>query len=107
VSTEAGPGCRAREDPEFGYLLLRSRGGWPAALFAACQAAVSRNWAGRLCGVDVHDDLRLEGRFFNIHAEGRRVRDRVVLGLQWMIDFQKDASRQRRHPAPAGRRTAA
>ena len=43
--------------------------------------------------MDVHDDLRLEGRFFNIHAEGRRVRDPLVLGLQWMIDFDKDAFR--------------
>ena len=40
--------------------------------------------------MDVHDDLRLDGRFFNIHAEGRRVRDPLVLGLQWMIDFDKE-----------------
>jgi len=33
--------------------------------------------------------LRLEGRFFNIFAEGAAVRDPLVLGLQWMIDFGK------------------
>mgnify|MGYP006307888935 CR=1 FL=1 len=41
-------------------------------------------------GVDTHDKLRLEGRFFNIYAEGAAVRDPLVLGLQWMIDFDKD-----------------
>jgi len=40
--------------------------------------------------VDAHDGLRLEGRFFNIHAEGLRVRDPLPLGLQWMIDFDKE-----------------
>ena len=31
----------------------------------------------------------LEGRFFNIHAEGLRVGDPLTLGLQWMMDFEK------------------
>jgi aminomethyltransferase len=79
---------RAGKTSEFGYLLLAPVAVAPA-LFAACQSAVAQ-LGGRLCGVDVHDDLRLEGRFFNIHAEGRRVRDPLVLGLQWMIDFQKE-----------------
>ena len=74
---------------EFGYLMLTPQALAPA-LFEALQAAVSKR-GGRLCGVDVHDDLRLEGRFFNIQAEGLRVRDPLVLGLQWMIDFDKEA----------------
>jgi glycine cleavage system aminomethyltransferase T len=91
---------RAGKTSEFGYLLLV-----PATaaekLFDTLQAAVGRR-GGALCGVEAHDDLRLEGRFFNIQAEGRRVRDPLVLGLQWMIDFEKekflghDAIHQRR-----------
>jgi glycine cleavage system aminomethyltransferase T len=79
---------RAGKTSEFGYLLLVPTVA-AAALFESCRAEVER-LGGRLCGVDVHDDLRLDGRFFNIHAEGRRVRDPLVLGLQWMVDFDKD-----------------
>jgi len=79
---------RAGKTSEFGYWLLAPVAAAPA-LFLACQSEVEQR-RGRLCGVDVHDDLRLEGRFFNIHAEGRRVRDPLVLGLQWMIDFEKE-----------------
>lgn len=79
---------RAGKTSEFGYLLLAPESIAPA-LFDVLQAAVTR-CNGRLCGVDVHDDLRLEGRFFNIQAEGLRVRDPLVLGLQWMIDLDKE-----------------
>jgi len=79
---------RAGKTSEFGYLLLVPAALAPA-LFDAIQAEVTK-LGGRLCGVDIHDDLRLEGRFFNIHAEGARVRDPLVLGLQWMIDFDKE-----------------
>lgn len=82
---------RAGKTSEFGYLLLAPHAVAPT-LFDALKAAVDQR-GGRLCGVDVHDDLRLEGRFFNVHAEGRRVRDPLVLGLQWMIDFDKGAFR--------------
>ena len=91
---------RAGKTSEFGYLMLASAS-VAAALFDALRAAVAKR-NGQLCGVDVHDDLRLEGRFFNIQAEGLRVRDPLVLGLQWMIDFDKekfsgrDAIHQRR-----------
>jgi aminomethyltransferase len=79
---------RSGKTSEFGYLLLAPAAVAPS-LFATCKTeAVQRG--GRLCGVDVHDDLRLDGRFFNIHSEGRRVRDPLVLGLQWMIDFDKE-----------------
>jgi aminomethyltransferase len=79
---------RAGKTSEFGYLLLAPQE-TAGALFDRCQAEMASR-EGRLCGVEVHDDLRLDGRFFNIHAEGRRVRDPLALGLQWMIDFEKD-----------------
>jgi len=78
---------RAGKTSEFGYLLMA-----PAeiseALFRRVFEGVEK-CGGRICGVDVHDSLRLEGRFFNIHAEGLRVRDPLPIGLQWMIDFDK------------------
>ena len=78
---------RAGKTSEFGYLLMAPRSVGDR-LFDAVSAAVSRHGGGR-CGVEVHDSLRLEGRFFNIHAEGQRVGDPLVLGLQWMMDFEK------------------
>jgi aminomethyltransferase len=82
---------RAGKTSEFGYLLLVPQAVAPALFDALAQSVEKRG--GRLCGVDVHDDLRLEGRFLNIHAEGLRVRDPLVLGLQWMIDFDKEKFR--------------
>lgn len=79
---------RAGKTSEFGYLLLAPNAIAPA-LFETLHAAVQQR-GGRLIGVDAHDDLRLEGRFFNIQAEGSRVRDPLVLGLQWMIDLEKE-----------------
>jgi aminomethyltransferase len=79
---------RAGKTSEFGYLALAPQS-VAAALFDVLRAAVVRR-DGRLCGVDVHDDLRLEGRFFNIQAEGLRVRDPLTLGLQWMMDPDKE-----------------
>jgi glycine cleavage system aminomethyltransferase T len=79
---------RAGKTSEFGYLLIAPVKIAPALLEALVSEAAARG--GRLCGVDAHDDLRLEGRFFNIFREGRRVRDPLPLGLQWMIDFEKE-----------------
>lgn len=79
---------RAGKTSEFGYLLL-APSGVAGALFDTLRREVEQ-CGGRLCGADIHDDLRLEGRFFNIHREGQRVRDPLVLGLQWMIDFEKE-----------------
>jgi len=78
---------RAGKTSEFGYLLIvpSSKG---EALVAALRVEAEK-LGGGLCGVDVHDTLRLEGRFFNIFAEGARVRDPLILGLQWMADFDK------------------
>jgi aminomethyltransferase len=78
---------RAGKTSEFGYLLLAPNA-VAAALFGKL-LDMARKLGGGLCGVNIHNDLRLEGRFFNIHREGLQVRDPLVLGLQWMIDFDK------------------
>jgi len=78
---------RAGKTSEFGYLLLAPLG-VGERLFDALRDAVARHGGGQ-CGVETHDSLRLEGRFFNIHAEGLRVGDPLTLGLQWMMDFEK------------------
>jgi aminomethyltransferase len=79
---------RAGKTSEFGYLLMAPVTVAPR-LFDTLRTEVEQR-GGRLCGVDAHDALRLEGRFFNIFSEGRRVRDPLPLGLQWMIDFEKE-----------------
>jgi aminomethyltransferase len=79
---------RAGKTSEFGYLLVAPVK-IAAALFDALHAGVAER-GGRLAGVDAHDALRLEGRFFNIFQEGLRVGDPLPLGLQWMIDFEKE-----------------
>lgn len=78
---------RAGKTSEFGYLLMAplSVG---ERLFEAVRDAVARQGGGH-CGVETHDSLRLEGRFFNVHAEGRLVGDPLALGLQWMMDLEK------------------
>jgi aminomethyltransferase len=80
---------RAGKTSEFGYYLLAPAAN-AADLFDKCLSLALENKGG-LCGVDIHNDLRLEGRFFNIFAEGATVRDPLPLGLQWMIDFGKES----------------
>jgi glycine cleavage system aminomethyltransferase T len=79
---------RAGKTSEFGYLLMVP-GQKAGELFDAC-ADSAKKTGGGLCGINIHNDLRLEGRFFNIFAEGALVKDPLQLGLQWMIDFNKD-----------------
>jgi glycine cleavage system aminomethyltransferase T len=79
---------RAGKTSEFGYLLIAPVK-IAAELFQTLKAEVE-GCGGRLIGADAHDALRLEGRFFNIFREGWRVRDPLPLGLQWMIDFEKE-----------------
>lgn len=79
---------RAGKTSEFGYLLI-APASLAAGLFDTLRAEVAER-GGRLAGADAHDALRLEGRFFNIFREGERVRDSLPLGLQWMIDFEKE-----------------
>ncbi len=91
---------RAGKTSEFGYLVLVPLS--KADEMAAALATAVEKQGGGLCGSSIHNDLRLEGRFFNIFAEGAEVRDPLSLGLQWMIDFDKpafqgaEAIRQRR-----------
>ncbi|MBD3240481.1 MAG: hypothetical protein GF331_07835, partial [Chitinivibrionales bacterium] len=80
---------RAGKTSEFGYLLVAPVETATGLMQAVIESAKAND--GGLCGLEVHDHLRLEGRFFNIFAEGERVRDPLQLGLQWMIDFDKDA----------------
>ncbi|MBD3322531.1 MAG: hypothetical protein GF350_15625 [Chitinivibrionales bacterium] len=79
---------RAGKTSEFGYLILAPCN-CAESLFDRLKELVEK-YNGSLCGVDIHNDLRLEGRFFNIHAEGVRTGDPLPLGLQWMIDFEKE-----------------
>jgi aminomethyltransferase len=80
---------RAGKTSEFGYLLMAPASCAAELLSQCAQRAEKIN--GGLCGLSIHNDLRLEGRFFNIHAEGKNVGDPLQLGLQWMIDFDKGA----------------
>ncbi len=80
---------RAGKTSEFGYLLMAPREK-AEELFDACLESAKKAGGGAPCGIDIHGDLRLEGRFFNIFAEGAAVRDPLALGLQWMIDFNKE-----------------
>jgi aminomethyltransferase len=84
---------RAGKTSEFGYLLLV-----PAS--AAAETWQRIESAGephglKPVGVEAHSMLRLDGRFFNIHQEGSKVRDPLPLGLQWMIDLEGDEFRGR------------
>ena len=85
---------RAGKTAEFGYLLVVPDQA-AEALFDTVLSRAAEVEGGGLCGVDIHHDLRLEGRFFDIYAEGAEVRDPLELGLQWMIDFDKDEFRGR------------
>lgn len=79
---------RAGKTSEFGYLLMvpvESATTMFTTIFASVKKA-----EGGLCGCTIHNDLRLEGRFFNIFVEGTVVKDPLSLGLQWMIDFSKE-----------------
>jgi len=80
---------RAGKTSEFGYLIMapKEKG---SKLMEALIAGAEKNGGG-LCGSNIHNELRLEGRFFNIFAEGARVKDPLPLGLQWMIDFDKES----------------
>ncbi|HEX2958361.1 MAG TPA: hypothetical protein VHO70_16115 [Chitinispirillaceae bacterium] len=79
---------RAGKTSEFGYILTTDAAAGPSLLKKL--AELTQKQGGGLCGVAIHDELRLEGRFFNVFAEGARVKDPLPLGLQWMIDFDKE-----------------
>jgi aminomethyltransferase len=79
---------RAGKTSEFGYILTIDAAAGQSLLKKLAELAQKQG--GGLCGVAIHNELRLEGRFFNVYAEGARVKDPLPLGLQWMIDFDKE-----------------
>jgi len=95
---------RAGKTSEFGYLLLVPADGAAGVWKRIEEAGASHGI--RPVGAAAHSMLRLDGRFFNVHEEGKRVRDPLALGLQWMIDLGGescrglDAIRTRREKGP-------
>ncbi len=79
---------RAGKTSEFGYFFMIPKD-LSNKLFDTLLNSV-KNLNGGLCGISVHNAIRLDGRFFNIYAEGSQVKDPLPLGLQWMIDFEKE-----------------
>jgi glycine cleavage system aminomethyltransferase T len=79
---------RAGKTSEFGYMIMAPKE-LASELLEKLDACAKKHEGG-FCGIDSQDALRLEGRFFNIFSEGAKVRDPLVLGLQWMFDFDKD-----------------
>ncbi|MBD3419514.1 MAG: hypothetical protein GF398_05280 [Chitinivibrionales bacterium] len=79
---------RTGKTSEFGYCLMVPNE-QATGLLDKCRE-LSSACEGNLIGNLIHNDLRLEGRFFNIFAEGKEVGDPLELGLQWMIDFDKE-----------------
>jgi aminomethyltransferase len=79
---------RGGKTSEFGYSFLAPIEIAPALFDRVVQSAEKND--GGMIGMAIHNDLRLEGRFFNIYNEGVQVKDPLPLGLQWMIDFDKE-----------------
>jgi len=85
---------RGGKTSEFGYLLLVPAAD-ASAIWKRVEAAGEPHGLKPI-GVEAHSMLRLDGRFFNIHEEGRLVRDPLPLGLQWMVDLEGDEFRGQR-----------
>lgn len=77
---------RVGKTGEFGYYILAQNGVAESLFNALSEKMAAHN--GAICGLDVHNTLRLDGRFFNIFAEGKEVKNPLYLGLQWMIDLE-------------------
>ncbi len=74
---------------EFGYQFVVPVGK-ALALFDALKNTVL-SLEGGCAGFDAHTIARMQGNFFNFFREGVRVRNPLELGLQWMVDFSKEA----------------
>ncbi|NLL11864.1 MAG: aminomethyl transferase family protein [Fibrobacter sp.] len=77
---------RAGKTGEFGYYVI-AMNKVAEKLFDTALEKI-KQVEGAVCGLDVHNILRLDGRFFNIFSEGAIVRNPLYLGLQWMIDLE-------------------
>jgi glycine cleavage system aminomethyltransferase T len=84
---------RGGKTSEFGYLLLAPAAG-ASSIWEKIEKA-GEQYGLRNVGLETHMALRLDGRFFNIHKEGVKVKDPLPLGLQWMIDFAGEEFRGR------------
>ncbi|MCP4606777.1 MAG: aminomethyl transferase family protein [Proteobacteria bacterium] len=84
---------RAGKTSEFGYILVVPAEE-AASVFTKIEKA-GEQYGLKHVGLETHLSLRLDGRFFNIHAEGAEVKDPLALGLQWMIDFEGEDFRGR------------
>ncbi len=80
---------RVGKTAEFGYMILVPVT-MAADVWRKIQTAAESH-SGGICGLDVFDILKLDGRFFNINCEGRILKDPLPIGLQWMIDLEKDS----------------
>ncbi len=74
---------------EFGYQFLAPKS-VAEKLFDAISVSVL-SYGGALCGTESYFNARLEGNFFNVYAEGAQVKNPLALGLQWMIDIEKES----------------
>ena len=80
---------RAGKTGEFGYQILAPNA-VAEKLFDELKALVE-SFGGRLAGRDALLAARMKGNFFNVFAEGAAAKNPEELGLQWQIDFSKDA----------------
>lgn len=74
---------------EFGYQFLA-----PASVAESLCGKISESLesvGGTVCGFGAHAIARLEGNFFNVYAEGAKIGCPLELGLQWMVDFDKES----------------
>lgn len=74
---------------EFGYQFLAPSSA-AESLSAKIEASLE-TLGGCVCGFDAHKIARMEGNFFNIYGEGLKVECPLELGLQWMVDFDKES----------------
>jgi len=74
---------------EYGYQFLVENSN--AESLAKDLLEETQKLGGKLCGTKAQELARLEGNFFNIYAEGLKVKNPLELGLQWQIDFEKES----------------
>lgn len=79
---------RAGKTSEFGYMFMAPLGCAQKLAQHILDSLVKLD--GGPCGCAIHNDVRLEGRFFNIYRDGAIVKNPLSLGIQWMIDFDKE-----------------
>ena len=79
---------RSGKTGEFGYTLIIENENAIDAFDTILESV--KKCDGGVSGFDAHETLRLDGRFFNVYSEGSLIKDPLKMGLQWMIDPEKD-----------------